>query len=150
MSRHHKKKSSGKLILFIISLILAVYLVNFSFLRNRIRETRMSIFYLFVGVLYGLYFLSIQGSEYNNLADTCELKAVWSIFYMITGFHGFHVFVGVTFLVQVFKQVKSYDLPGDRMISFFMAGTYWHFVDWVWILVLYRLYDIFNYSFLLM
>ena len=131
-----------------ITLFLSGYLVNYSFLRNRIRETRISRFYLFIAIVYGLYFLSIQGAEYNNLADTCELKAAWSIFYMITGFHGFHVFVGVTFLVQVFNHVKNYDLPGDRMISFFMAGTYWHFVDWVWILVLYRLYDIFNYSFL--
>jgi cytochrome c oxidase subunit 3 len=130
-----------------VTLFLSGYFVNYAFVKNRIRENSAAKFYLLIGIFYGLFFLSIQGSEYANLAESCSLNAAWSIFYLITGFHGFHVFVGLSFLFQVYTQLWSYDLPGDRMVSFFMAVTYWHFVDWVWILVLYRLYDIVNHSF---
>lgn len=135
-------------ILGTITLFLSGYFVNYAFVQNRIRANSSSRFYLLVGIFYGLFFLSIQGSEYTNLAESCSFNAAWSIFYVITGFHGFHVFVGLSFLFQVYGQLLSYDLPGDRMLSFFMAVSYWHFVDWVWILVLYRLYDIVNYSFM--
>jgi cytochrome c oxidase subunit 3 len=52
---------------------------------------------------------------------------------MATGFHGFHVFVGVCFLSVNFFRALAGDFTAEQHVGFEAAAWYWHFVDVVWI-----------------
>ncbi len=54
-------------------------------------------------------------------------------FFMLTGFHGFHVLAGVIYLSAVLAKSKKYDSENYAHIE--IAGLYWHFVDLVWIIL---------------
>ena len=56
---------------------------------------------LFFTVLLGVYFLSLQGFEYFSALFDIRDSVFGSVFFMSTGFHGFHVLVGTTFLFVV-------------------------------------------------
>ena len=60
-----------------------------------------------------------------------------SAFFMITGFHGFHVSCGVIYLsIIAWKVYKGdYDQPGRTYEPVEIAGLYWHFVDLVWVFI---------------
>ena len=63
-----------------------------------------------------------------------------SVFFMITGFHGMHVTIGVIYLLTVARKVMrgDYDNPKPgkgRYELVEIAGLYWHFVDLVWVFI---------------
>ena len=59
-----------------------------------------------------------------------------STFFMITGFHGFHVSCGVIYLLVIANKVRQghYDVTGNYQ-PVEIAGLYWHFVDLVWVFI---------------
>ena len=64
-------------------------------------------------------------------------KAFGALFFFITGFHGFHVFSGVLFLIIIMLNAAS-GLYAKRKNGYEMVekiGLYWHFVDLVWVFV---------------
>jgi len=89
--------------------------------------------YLARTILLGVIFLLLQYWEYNSSAFSISDSVYGSIFFLLTGFHGFHVFVGTVFLIVVFKRLISFTLFSDDHVSFELASWYWHFVDVVWI-----------------
>jgi len=89
--------------------------------------------YLAKTIFLGIIFLLLQYWEYNSAGFSISDSAYGSIFFLLTGFHGFHVFVGTVFLLVVFKRLVSYNLYADDHVSFELASWYWHFVDVVWI-----------------
>jgi cytochrome c oxidase subunit 3 len=63
-----------------------------------------------------------------------------SVFYLATGFHGFHVFVGTVFLaVCLFRAIRGHFTP-ERHFGFEAAAWYWHFVDVVWLFLFVFIY----------
>jgi cytochrome c oxidase subunit III len=64
-------------------------------------------------------------------------KAFGALFFFITGFHGFHVFSGVVFLLLIMLNVYSglYHKRGNHYEMVEKIGLYWHFVDLVWVFV---------------
>lgn len=64
-------------------------------------------------------------------------KAFGALFFFITGFHGFHVFSGVAFLVIIMLNAASglYHRRGNHYEMVEKIGLYWHFVDLVWVFV---------------
>lgn len=89
--------------------------------------------YLAKTIFLGIIFLLLQYWEYNSAGFSISDSAYGSIFFLLTGFHGFHVLVGTIFLLVVFKRLISYNLYADDHVSFELASWYWHFVDVVWI-----------------
>ncbi len=88
---------------------------------------------LLVTVLLGAVFLVLQMVEYGHAAFGFRDGVFPSVFYMATGFHGFHVFVGVCFLaVNLLRAVRGHFSPAHH-VGFEAAAWYWHFVDVVWI-----------------
>ena len=70
---------------------------------------------------------------YNDLNLTLESGIYGSTFYMLTGFHGFHVTVGaIMLLVMMIRAMKGHFSP-DHHFGFEGAAWYWHFVDVVWL-----------------
>jgi len=95
---------------------------------------------LLVTILLGAVFLGLQAHEYiddyerNNL--TLNAGIYGSVFYLLTGFHGFHVLVGVIMITTLLGRAMKghFASPGDH---FALEGVawYWHFVDVVWLML---------------
>lgn len=84
-------------------------------------------------VILGAVFLTLQIVEYGEAAFAFTDGVYPSVFYMATGFHGFHVFVGVVFLtVTLIRSMKGH-FSAHHHVGFEAAAWYWHFVDVVWI-----------------
>ncbi|MDP2256637.1 MAG: cytochrome c oxidase subunit 3 [Polaromonas sp.] len=101
-----------------------------------------TIAFMWMTVLLGIIFLFVQGYEYMHAYSDLNLKLTsgvyGSTFYMLTGFHGFHVFVGMLMLLFVTLRLQKGHFTPEKHFGFEGAAWYWHFVDVVW-LVLYIL-----------
>jgi cytochrome c oxidase subunit III len=96
-----------------------------------------TIAFMWVTVLLGLIFLFVQGFEYAHAYKDLNLKLnsgiFGSTFFMLTGFHGFHVFVGMLMLLFITLRLHKGHFTPDRHFGFEGAAWYWHFVDVVWL-----------------
>ena len=92
---------------------------------------------LFLTVLLGAIFMYVQASEYihayQDLGLTLGSGIYGTTFFMLTGFHGFHVTIGAIILaVIMFRCIAGHFTP-ERHFAFEAAAWYWHFVDVVWL-----------------
>lgn len=98
---------------------------------------RKTIGFMWVTVLLGLTFLFVQGYEYFHAYHELNLKlssgVYGSTFFMLTGFHGFHVFIGMLMLLFVTLRLQKGHFSAERHFGFEGAAWYWHFVDVVWL-----------------
>jgi cytochrome c oxidase subunit 3 len=96
-----------------------------------------TIFWMWVTVLLGVVFLGFQAYEYMHAYSELNLKMTSGIygstFYMLTGFHGFHVFLGMLMLLIITLRLTKGHFTADRHFGFEGAAWYWHFVDVVWL-----------------
>ena len=93
--------------------------------------------WLFLTIVLGFTFLGLQAYEYSHAYSELNLKLTSGIygstFFMLTGFHGFHVTMGATMLtVILFRCLKGHFKP-DHHFAFEAVAWYWHFVDVVWL-----------------
>jgi cytochrome c oxidase subunit 3 len=86
-------------------------------------------------ILLGVTFISLQIHEYAEAAFTIRDGIYGTTFYMLTGFHGFHVMLGTVMLTVIFlRSLAGHFTPG-RHFAFEAVAWYWHFVDVVWLLL---------------
>jgi cytochrome c oxidase subunit 3 len=94
-------------------------------------------FWLFMTLAFGFAFVAIQAYEYAHAYSDLNLRLssgiFGSTFFMLTGFHGFHVLVGAIMLTVVLIRVIKGHFKPDNHFAFEAAAWYWHFVDVVWI-----------------
>ena len=92
---------------------------------------------------------NLKSSAFNFLFNFTEffthgLKLQTNLFgatfYVLTGFHGTHVTVGVIWLWSLFSMASRGQLGPDRALDVEIAGLYWHFVDVVWIAIFTLIY----------
>ena len=88
-------------------------------------------------ILLGATFLGVQAYEYGHAYSDLNLKlstgVYGSTFFMLTGFHGFHVTLGAIMLTVIwFRCLKGHFKP-DHHFAFEGVAWYWHFVDVVWL-----------------
>jgi len=88
---------------------------------------------LLITIFYGFLFLCIQYYEYNHAQYTITDSVYGSIFYVLTGFHGTHVIIGLIFILICFYNSLSGNYTRQHHISFRCAVWYWHFVDIIWL-----------------
>ena len=93
--------------------------------------------FMWATVLLGVVFLLVQGYEYHHAYNDLNLKLTsgvfGSTFFMLTGFHGFHVFVGMLMLLFITLRLQKGHFSADNHFGFEGAAWYWHFVDVVWL-----------------
>ncbi len=94
-----------------------------------------SLFALFLTIFLGIIFTLFQVYEYLVAPFSISDSVFGSIFYLTTGFHGFHVFVGTIFLIVCFFRLFLDHFSKQQHFGFEAAAWYWHFVDIVWILL---------------
>ena len=96
-----------------------------------------TIAFMWLTVLLGVLFLCVQGYEYYHAYTAYNLKLTSGIFgstfYMLTGFHGFHVLVGMLMLLFITLRLQKGHFTPERHFGFEGAAWYWHFVDVVWL-----------------
>jgi len=80
-------------------------------------------------------FLDLQIYEYVHASFSISDGIYGSTFYMLTGFHGFHVLVGTIMLTVSFFRFLLGQMSPRSYLGFTVASWYWHFVDVVWILL---------------
>jgi len=96
--------------------------------------------YLEYTIALGLAFLAVQISEYSSLPFGIDDSVYGSLFFLITGFHGIHVCIGMIFIIIQYCRLQAGQFTRNHHIGFSMAIWYWHFVDIIWILVWLLLY----------
>jgi cytochrome c oxidase subunit 3 len=93
--------------------------------------------FMWITVVLGLVFLFVQGYEYYHAYHEMNLTlasgAYGSTFFMLTGFHGFHVFIGMLMLLFITLRLQKGHFSADSHFGFEGAAWYWHFVDVVWL-----------------
>ncbi len=118
------------------------------------RDRRKSAILMLVTAAFGASFVGMQAFEWTKLIVEDGVRP-WgnpfgaaqfgSTFFMITGFHGTHVSIGVIFLIAIARKVWRGDFDRGRP-GFFTSrkghyeaveimGLYWHFVDLVWVFI---------------
>ena len=124
--------------------------VNFGYRRDRVKTAVL----MLVTAAFGASFVGMQAFEWTKLiveegvrpwGNPMGAAQFGSSFFMITGFHGLHVSVGVLFLILIALKVYRGDF--DRQTRGFFTsrkgsyeivetmGLYWHFVDLVWVFI---------------
>jgi heme/copper-type cytochrome/quinol oxidase subunit 3 len=81
-----------------------------------------------------------QGLEYVEASFNISDGIYGSCFYMATGFHGFHVFVGTIALLVSFIRIVFNHFTNHHHFGFESAIWYWHFVDVVWLFLFINVY----------
>ena len=126
-----------------------VLAVNYGYRKDRKKTTIL----LLITALMGASFVGMQALEWSKLIsdgvrpweNPFGASQFGSAFFMITGFHGFHVSVGVVFLLLIARKVWRGDYDTEKK-GFFTSqkgnyeivetmGLYWHFVDLVWVFI---------------
>ena len=92
---------------------------------------------LLITVILGVIFIGFQAYEYGYAYSELNLKMdsgiYGSTFYMLTGFHGFHVTLGVLMLTVILMRCIKGHFTAKRHFAFEAVAWYWHFVDVVWL-----------------
>ena len=108
------------------------------------RDKQKIFWFMVITALFGATFVGMQVFEWSKLIS--EGVRPWgnpfgapqfgSIFFMVTGFHGLHVSIGVLYLLIVANKIRKgdYDNKGNYEIVE-ITGLYWHFVDLVWVFI---------------
>ncbi|MDB5100426.1 MAG: cytochrome c oxidase subunit 3 [Cyanobacteria bacterium RYN_339] len=103
----------------------------------------MTMFWMILALTFGFVFLGIQVNEWQTLMHEgfkINDGTMGTAFYLLTGFHGFHVIIGALMITVVTVRIWLNHFDEHRHFAMTAAGWYWHFVDVVWIglvLVLY-------------
>ncbi len=113
--------------------------VTITIAHHAMRENDRSktILFMWMTVLFGVVFLGLQGYEYYHAYTDLNLKLTSGIFgstfFMLTGFHGFHVFLGTLMLIIITLRLQKGHFTAERHFGFEGVAWYWHFVDVVWL-----------------
>ena len=94
---------------------------------------------LLATVVLGFTFLGFQIYEYVHAYQDLNLKLTSGIFgstfFMLTGFHGFHVTLGAVMLTVILFRAVAGHFTAENHFAFEAVAWYWHFVDVVWLLL---------------
>lgn len=114
--------------------------VNFGYRKDKHKTAIL----MLITALLGASFVGMQAFEWTKLIE--EGVRPWgnpmgaaqfgAVFFMVTGFHGLHVSIGVIYLATVAIKVLKGDYEKDNNYQIVeIAGLYWHFVDLVWVFI---------------
>ncbi|MBN8890992.1 MAG: cytochrome c oxidase subunit 3, partial [Rhodospirillales bacterium] len=91
-------------------------------------------------VLLGLSFTGFQAMEYSEAPFHLWGGVYPGVFFLATGFHGFHVIIGTCFLIVCTVRAMRGSFTPQRHFGFEAAAWYWHFVDVVWLFLFICIY----------
>jgi cytochrome c oxidase subunit 3 len=104
------------------------------------REKKEAIEALIVTIFLACLFTEFQITEYFVASFSINDSIFGSCFYLATGFHGFHVFVGTLSLLVVLIRIILNHFTNTHHFGFEASAWYWHFVDVVWLFLFLSIY----------
>jgi cytochrome c oxidase subunit 3 len=103
----------------------------------KVENQKQLVWGLAATIFLGLLFVMLQAFEYyhayHELNLTLGSGGYGSTFYMLTGFHGFHVTMGAIMLMAILGRAMSSHFSAHNHFAFEAVAWYWHFVDVVWL-----------------
>jgi cytochrome c oxidase subunit 3 len=121
------------------TLILLTSGVTVTIAHHALKEGKRNVLKVFLGLtfLLGFLFVALQATEYAEAYKEKGLQLgtgiYGSTFFMLTGFHGFHVTVGAIMLTVIWLRCMRGHFTPTRHFGFEAVAWYWHFVDVVWL-----------------
>lgn len=88
---------------------------------------------MYLAISLGIFFSWLQFLEYGLTKFTINDGLYGSIFFMLTGLHGFHVIIGTSLLLISYWRIANNNFSVNHHIGFETAAWYWHSVDVVWL-----------------
>nr|AHA52505.1 cytochrome c oxidase subunit III [Euurobracon breviterebrae] len=116
--------------LILLSSGVTITWAHYSLMSSKIKEVEVSIL---MTIFLGSVFIFFQFMEYKDSFFSISDSVYGSIFFLITGFHGFHVIMGVIFIFYSVVRIFSFHYTKIHHLGFEVASWYWHFVDVVWL-----------------
>jgi cytochrome c oxidase subunit 3 len=138
-----------------IVLITSSFTVAMSIHYTRINKPRLAFWMLAITILFALAFLVVKGFEYQHKFHDGLLPGkffnnpefnmpggplFFSLYFLATGLHAFHVIIGMAVLVWVAARMWKMEFSGAYYTPVELGGLYWHLVDLVWIFLYPLLY----------
>ncbi len=126
---------AGIYTIFLLSSSLTVWRAEKSLHRGNQRAFKT---WLFITIILGAVFLVGQGREYFHLysmGDTISANIFGTSFFTLTGFHGFHVLLGLIALSVILVLALKGEFVEKNQSAVETVALYWHFVDWIWVLI---------------
>lgn len=102
------------------------------------RTRKQAIIFTLATAALGMVFLGCQAYEFTHFYHeglTLQKNLFGSTFFILTGFHGAHVSIGVMWLLMVAIDIARGRTGPRESLRLEIAGLYWHFVDIVWIAI---------------
>ncbi|HEY0797640.1 MAG TPA: cytochrome c oxidase subunit 3 [Candidatus Baltobacteraceae bacterium] len=96
--------------------------------------------WLVLTIILGACFLGGQAYEYHSVAVSWSGSTMGAMFFTLTGMHGFHVFVGLIYLITLMIQANRGVYTGSKYFGLTAGTLYWHFVDVIWVALFYLFY----------
>ena len=129
--------SAFVLLMSSLTMVLALASVQ----RDRIGAAKL---WLFATAFLGMIFIGNQAYEFTHFVTheglTLQKNLFGASFFVLTGFHGAHVTVGVIWLLSLLIMAFKGKLSSKNSLDVEIAGLYWHFVDIVWIAIFTLIY----------
>ena len=128
--------SAFVLLMSSVSMVLALAAIQ----RGNIRSMQV---WLFTTAILGVLFVSGQAYEFtvfHREGLSLSQNLFGTTFFVLTGFHGAHVTVGILILLSLFAMSLRGKLTQEKSLNVELAGLYWHFVDIVWIVIFALIY----------
>nr|QPF24313.1 cytochrome c oxidase subunit 3 [Hoplopleura sp.] len=114
--------------------------VSVTWSHHAILEEKSGTLPLALTCLLGATFMMFQCIEYYGIPFSISDSAYGSLFFVATGFHGFHVLVGTSFLgINLYRSSASH-FSSSHHLGFEASAWYWHFVDVVWLFLFTSIY----------
>jgi cytochrome c oxidase subunit 3 len=110
---------------------------HYSIIYNNNKNTILS---LILTILLAFFFLLIQSLEYFESTFTISDSIYGTTFFLLTGFHGFHVIIGVLFILTNLIRLINQHFTKKQHLGFEASIWYWHFVDVIWLFLFIILY----------
>jgi len=124
--------------LILVSSSFVIHQADIAIKKNNVKAVR---WWFLATLIMGATFLGGQIYEYNHLEFGLTSNLFGSTFYVLTGFHGFHVFVGLILISSVLVRSLTPGMYSDQEhFGVEAASIYWHFVDVIWIILFLLLY----------
>jgi cytochrome o ubiquinol oxidase subunit 3 len=112
---------------------------------RRLKNWAIIIIWFIITFLLGASFLYIEISEFVDFVDrgaSWQRSAFLSSFFTLVGTHGFHIFMGLLWMIVMMFRIALRPLVEHSVSRIFRMSLFWHFLDFVWIFIFTVVYGI--------
>ena len=125
----------------LILILSGVFFILMSY--NFSKGNKRVMLWLGLSIVFGLIFVGIQGYEWINLIGyglTTTSSIYGAFFYSIIGMHGFHVLIGISFLLYLWRYLRNGRDTENGLRKIYAVSIFWYFVILVWPILYYLVY----------